>query len=226
MYEEPQPAPARGQVRVVVGVAVGVVVLALLGFTVGYLAFHGGDPAPTPTPVASATASPSTGVLAPLALPDYAGKDFVAVRTELRSLGLGVRLYFGAAGDSPAVVRTDPAAGTPYRRGITVKVYVTGAAPLLALPDVTGRQCNDGGKALADAGVYPQYPTGRQGVVVKTDPAATATTVHWNDNVKVVCARPGTSPSPVPSSSATSPDPDASPPPDSPAPSDSPSPQP
>ena len=114
-----------------------------------------------------------------------------------------MRLYFGQGAEDPKVLRTEPAAGTPITRGLTVKVYVTGPAPLLTLPVVVGQQCNVGGKALADAGVYPQYPTGRAGVVVKTDPAADATTVHWNDTVKVTCARPGTSPSPVPSQSGS-----------------------
>ncbi len=223
MDEAPAPESAGGQGRVIVGVAAGVVVLALLGFTVGWLAFKGGSPSSTPPPVVPVSVAPSNTVPPAGGLPDYTGQDFMTVRGELRAMQLGVRLYFGpgdgGTGDSAAVLRTDPPSGARVRPGLTIKVYVTGAAPLLTLPAVVGRACNDGGKALADAGVYPQYPTGRNGVVVSTDPEASATTVHWNDNVKVVCARPGTSPSPVPSASTSSPDPDASPPADSPSPS-------
>jgi beta-lactam-binding protein with PASTA domain len=218
MDEAPAPESAGGQGRVIAGVAAGVVVLALLGFTVGWLAFRGGDPSSTRSPVVPVSVAPSNTALPAGGLPDYTGQDFMAVRSQLRAMQLGVRLYFGT-GDSATVLRTDPPSGTRVRPGLTIKIYVTGAAPLLALPAVVGRACNDGGKALAEAGVYPQYPTGRNGLVVSTAPDASATSVHWNDTVKVVCARPGTSPSPVPSASASSPDPDASPPADSPSPS-------
>jgi hypothetical protein len=212
MDEAPPPAERSGQGRLIAGVAAGVVVLALLGFVVGWLAFHGGTPTANPTP--TVPASQPVGSLGPLSLPDYSGQNFVTARTGMRGLQLGVRLYFGTDGDDPAVLRTEPPTGTPITRGQTIKVYVSGAAPLLTLPTVTGMACDDGGKALAEAGVYPQYPTGRAGVVVSTDPDASATTVHWNDTVKVTCARPGTSPSPEPSTSATSPGPDDSPLPD------------
>jgi hypothetical protein len=207
------PGRRAGQGRLIAGVAAGVVALAVLGFVVGWLAFHAGNPTPAASPTPVVTASVPPGSLAPLVLPDYTGANFVTARTELRGLQLGVRLYFGQGAEDPTVLRTEPAAGTPITRGLTVKVYVTGPAPLLTLPAVVGQQCNVGGKALADAGVYPQYPTGRAGVVVSTAPAADATTVHWNDTVKVTCARPGTSPSPVPSQSG-SPGPDDSPLPD------------
>jgi hypothetical protein len=213
MNEAPAPVTGSGQGRVIAGVAAGVVALALLGFGVGWLAFHGGTPSVSTTPTVAPPATP-VGSLNPEALADYRGLDFTAVRADLRSRRLGVRLFFGTGPENPAVERTDPPAGTRVRAGMTIKVYVTGAAPLLSLPSVVGQQCGSGGKALAEAGVYPYYPTGRNGLVVSTDPATTATTVHWNDTVKVFCAPPGTSPSPVPSASSSSPDPDASPPPE------------
>jgi PASTA domain len=209
-----QPGVMAGQGRVIAGVAAGVVALALLGFGVGWLAFHGSSspqagPPQVVTPPSAITPSPTaSGGLA-----DYTGQDFVAARADLRAHQLGVRVFFGT-GVGQTVARTDPPAGARVGRGQTVKVYVTGPAPLLALPAVVGRACNDGGRALADAGVYPQYPAGRAGLVVSTDPASTDTTVHWNDTVKVVCARPGSTPSPVPSASVDPSDPDASPPPD------------
>jgi PASTA domain len=208
-----QPAAAAGQGRVIAGVAAGVVALALLGFGVGWLAFHGGTPHAGPPQVVPPPSAVAPSVIASGGLPDYTGQDFVAVRADLRAHQMGVRLFFGT-GVGQTVARTDPAPGARVGRGQTVKVYVTGPAPLLSLPTVVGQVCNDGGRALADAGVYPQYPTGRAGTVVSTEPDATATTVHWNDNVKVVCARPGSTPSPVPSASVDPSDPDASPPPD------------
>ena len=224
MNMDEAPPPVRtGQAGLIAGVAAGVVALGLLSAVVGWLAFHGGTPTAAPTPLVTVSGNPSTGSLGPLVVPDYAGQDFTVARTALRGLRLGVRLYFGTEGDSAAVLRTEPPAGTPVTRGLTVKVYVTGAAPLLTLPAVGGLACVEGGRALADAGVYPQYPTGRAGVVVSTDPAPTATTVHWNDTVTVTCAPPGTSPSPVPSAS-TSAGPDDSPPPDPPQSSNPPSP--
>jgi beta-lactam-binding protein with PASTA domain len=213
MYDEPAPVTRSGQGRVIAGVAAGVVALALLGFAVGYLAFHGGTPAVSATPTAG---PPSTqvGSIGPGGLADYHGQNFIAVRADLRDRHLGVRLLFGSGPEDPTVLRTDPPAGATVRAGVTVKVYVTGSPPLLTLPAVVGQPCNVAGKALADAGVFPAYPTGRLGVVVSTEPDTAATTVHWNDSVQLRCARPGTSPSPVPQTSSGSPDPDASPPPE------------
>ncbi len=213
MYEAPTPVTQSGQGRVIAGVAAGVVALALLGFGVGWLAFRGGTPAVSSTPTPAVSSTPA-GSLGPGQLADYRGADFAVVRAALRDRQVGVRLFFGSGADNAAVLRTDPVAGTRVTRGMTIKVYVTGPAPLLPLPSVVGQQCNVGGKVLADAGVYPQYPTGRIGLVVSTEPATSAATVHWNDTVKVLCARPGTSPSPVPATSSSSPDPDASPPPE------------
>ncbi len=209
---DPSDGGPPGQGRVIAGVAAGVVVLALLGFGVGWLAFHGDDPvhaAPPPVVVApSVSAGPATPAGA---LPDYAGQDFATVRAALRGRQLGVRLFFGT-GAGGAVLRTEPAAGAVPGRGQTVKVYVAGPAPELTLPAVTGRPCNDGGRALADAGLYPRYPTGRAGLVVRVETATPA--VRWNDTVTVVCARPGSTPSPVPTAAPDPSDPDASPPPE------------
>ena len=40
---------------------------------------------------------------------------------------------------------------------------------------------------MADAGLYPQYPRGRQGTVRSQDPTPNDTGVHWNDEVRLFC---------------------------------------
>ncbi len=182
--------------RIVLGVAAGVVVLAVVGFAVGW-ALRGAAPVPAahrPSTAPATSAADDGSTLGPLVLPDYAGQDFVGARQRMRDLQLGVQLVFAAQGDSRMVERTEPVAGTPVRAGITVKVYVSGAAPELVLPDVVGRGCNEGGKALADAGLYPRYPTGRQGTVAAQDPGAGAPGVHWNDQIALTCTGGGSSP--------------------------------
>jgi beta-lactam-binding protein with PASTA domain len=192
----------------VFGVAAGVVVLAMLGFVIGWALHSSGSttaqpatsatpPSPSASPAASETPSPVQSItlvtLGPLVLPDLTGQDFISSRWQLRDLQLGVQLVFdpgaSAATGVPdgAVERTQPAAGEPVAPGITVKLYVSGTAPLLAPPDVVGRACNEAGKAVADSGLYPQYPGGRQGTVTSQDPAANDTGVHWNDQVQLFC---------------------------------------
>ncbi len=174
-----------------------VVVLGMVGAGVGW-ALHGigsarvsasappsaGEPVP-PSPVASG-ATP-VARLAPLALPDVTGSDFVVARQRLRDLQLGVQLVFAKQGDARTVAQTVPAPGSPVDRGTTVKVYVSGVAPVLMPPDVVGRSCNEAGRSLADAGLYPQYPNGRHGTVTAQDPPGNAAGVHWNDQVKLAC---------------------------------------
>jgi hypothetical protein len=192
--QSPLARPAR--LRIVLGVAAGVVLLAVLGFTVGWLVHGSGTTRTSTSPAPSAAASSPAPIatLGPLTLPDVTGSDFAVARQQLRDLSLGVQLVFASQGDSRTVQQTVPSPGTPVDRGLTIKVYVSGTAPLLVPPDVVGQPCNEAGKALADAGLYPQYPTGRRGTVAFQDPAAGAPGVHWNDQARLTCA--DTSPSP------------------------------
>jgi hypothetical protein len=186
--QSPPARPAR--LRIVLGVAAAVVLLAVLGFTVGWV-LHGSGTTRTGASTAPSSAAPTSAApiptLAPLALPDVTGRDFVVARQQLRDLSLGVQLVFADSGDSRAVRQTEPAPGSPVDRGITIKVYVSGTAPLLVPPDVVGRPCNDAGKAVADAGLYPQYLTGRHGIVTAQHPPAGAAGVHWNDQTRLTC---------------------------------------
>jgi hypothetical protein len=196
----------RQHLGVILGVVAGVLLLALLAVVVIELASGPGTRSTTATPPSPPTVSsapPAPSPLAPLTLVDYAGRDFITVRAELRALQLGVQLIFGSEGDSRAVDHTVPAAGTPIDRGITIKVYVVGAAPLLVPPDVVGHPCNEAGRELSAAGVYPQYPTGRSGVVAAQDPPGAAPGVHWNDRIRISCGSTASS-EPVPSEPAAS----------------------
>lgn len=180
----------RQHLGVILGVVAGVLLLALLAAVVVQLASGPGaknTTATPPSPPATSAAPLTPTPLGPLTLVDYAGRDFIAVRAELRDLQLGVQLIFGQQGDSRAVDHTVPPAGTPIDRGITIKVYVVGAAPVLVPPDVVGHPCNNAGRELAAAGVYPQYPTGRSGVVTVQDPPGGAAGVHWNDRIRISC---------------------------------------
>ncbi|MEH1012581.1 PASTA domain-containing protein [Micromonospora sp. CPCC 206060] len=132
-------------------------------------------------------------------LPDLVGKDFEQARTELRKRRLGWRLVFASDGGSRAVLRTEPARGTPVRPGDTVQLFVAGAAPVVRVPDLTGDGCADAAQKLVDEGLYPRYASGRQGTVTGQNPAADAE-ARWNDQVEIVCgSAPPTAPTAGPS---------------------------
>jgi hypothetical protein len=141
-------------------------------------------PTPTPTPTVTPTAGPTV-----FALPDLTTVDFTTARQRLRDLRLGWRLVFEGTTDDPGVRATDPAAGTPVHRGITVKVFVRGAAPPATVPAVVGLTCPAAADAIVNAGLYPQYASSsRDGLVVAQTPAATdPADLHWNDMVHIQC---------------------------------------
>ncbi|NLU78001.1 PASTA domain-containing protein [Micromonospora sp. HNM0581] len=220
--------PARGdntpdRTRLVVGGGAGAVLLAIVGAAGGWVLAGdraGPDPVtsvatgtPTPTPAvrtsppaerpapstpAKPSSSPSPARPTGLTVPDLVGADFEEAREELRNLGLGWQLVFGSGGGSN-VRSTDPAPGTPVRRGVTVKINVAGAAPPNEVPDLTGAACNDAGDELVDDGFFPRYPAGRSGAVTSQQPPG-GTVGRWNDVVQIWCGTPpSTDPSaPVP----------------------------
>ncbi len=181
----------------------GFVALAAIGAAIGWWMTD----SPTPRTVASSS-TPATPTTVPsqsasgTTIPDFNadGVTFSDARDKLRDQGLGVVLYFNDGGSGATVDHTVPAAGTAVKRGTTVKIYVTGPAPLLSVPDVTGERCAQGGKDLAAAGLLPSYPDGKVGDVMSTDPSATDTQTHWNDPIQVHC---GTGPIGQPSGDPT-----------------------
>jgi hypothetical protein len=155
------------------------------------------SPSPTPSVVPSVTVTGN-------ALPDFRALNitFSDARDKLRDLGLGVQLIFNDAGQGATVDHTVPPAGSVVKRGTTVKIYVTGPAPLLTVPDITGERCGQGGKDVAAAGLIPSYPDGKIGDVMSTEPTADDPQTHWNDPIQVHC---GTGPIGGPSDNPSDP---------------------
>ncbi|MEV6811478.1 PASTA domain-containing protein [Micromonospora sp. NPDC051296] len=141
---------------------------------------------PTPTTAAPSSTAPTrpTG----LAVPDLVGMDFEEAREELRGLGLGWQFVFGS-GNSSSVLSTNPTAGTPVRRGVTVVVTVAGSAPPNSVPDLLGMKCRDAAAELVDNGFSPRYPNGRSGTVTAQEPEGGAVR-KWNDIVYISCGTP------------------------------------
>ncbi|HET8684692.1 MAG TPA: PASTA domain-containing protein [Micromonosporaceae bacterium] len=203
-YEQTGQARRR-RPGMVAAIVVGILVLAVIGGAVGWLAAGEGtdvaDPGgtsapptvePTVTPTSpqptAASATPSGQPAGSFALPDVTGLDFQQARRQLRDLKLGVQLVFAQEGEDTKVGRTEPAAGSTVRRGITVKVFVGGQAPLATVPGVVGLACADAAAVVVDHGLFPRYPTGRLGTVWKQDPEPGTGTLRWNDQVTVWCA--------------------------------------
>nr|MDT0662764.1 PASTA domain-containing protein [Micromonospora sp. DSM 115978] len=214
----------RPRLPLVAGILAGFVLLATIGALSGWLLAGGaggegerrdGDlaassPTPTtPTP-RSTTRRPDPPVETPnqptalpeipggkFELPDLVGRDFKQARAELRRSGLGWQLIFGSAGDDPAIARTDPRPGTAVGSGTTVKLYVVGAAPVVAVPDLEGLACARAAARLIDEGLYPRYPTGKVGLVVRQDPGA-GTEARWNGEVNLYCGGDQESPAASP----------------------------
>jgi hypothetical protein len=145
------------------------------------------NPSPPPTPTASAATSAAGGSFA---LPDLSGLSFQDARTKVRDLKLGWRLVFEGTLADPTVRVTDPPASTPVKPGDTVKILVKGAAPLATVPDVRGLPCSEAVARIVDAGLYPDYQTGRDGVVLSQNPTAIAPkTLRWNDQLQIRCGQ-------------------------------------
>ncbi|MBQ1023144.1 PASTA domain-containing protein [Micromonospora sp. C95] len=210
--------PGRGgttpdRTRMIIGGGVAAVLLAIIGAAGGWVlagdqvgpdaVSSGATPTPTPTPAVRTSppreqppsttptrpsSSPSPSRPTGLTVPDLVGMDFEEARQELRDLGLGWQFIFGR-GDSPSVRSTDPAPGTPVRRGVTVKINVAGAAPPNEVPDLIGETCNEARAELVDDGFSPRYPGGRSGTVTAQRPSG-GTVGRWNDVVQIWCGTP------------------------------------
>ncbi|WP_165521956.1 PASTA domain-containing protein [Micromonospora zingiberis] len=206
----PERADTRpDRTTMLVGGGVAAVLLAVIGAAGGWVLAGDQKPPQNPPVVADGSRSPSaaatptprerptpssapTSATPPrptgLTVPDLVGLDFEEARDELRKRGLGWSFVFGS-GDNSSVRSTDPPAGTPVRRGITVKVIVAGAAPPNEVPDLIGERCRDAGAELVDDGFSPRFPTGRTGTVTAQDPPG-GTLRQWNDVVSISCGTP------------------------------------
>ncbi|MFF0719218.1 PASTA domain-containing protein [Verrucosispora sp. NA02020] len=199
--------------RVVIGGGLAAVLLAVIGAAGGWMLAGdqesprdttldaSGSRAPTSEGSPTPREKPTTATSQParpapsrsgLTVPELVGMDFEEAREELRDRGLGWHFVFGGSGDSSSVRSTEPAAGAPVKRGVTVKIIVAGAAPETSVPDVVGDSCGEAQDELVDDGFSPRYPTGRSGTVTAQDPTGGAVG-KWNDAVQIWC---GTTPSP------------------------------
>lgn len=207
-YEEYEPEQPRGwSPGVIALVASLVVILGLGGAVAGSLIGKShasptgaptvdttsASPAPSdsPTPTGSPTPSDSptpsfvpTGVFP---LPDVSGVDFRQARLQLRALKLGVNVVFeGTTEGDFTVNRTLPLPQSSVHAGITVTIYVKASAPQVPVPGLIGMTCTAAAAALGDAGLFPEYPTGKVGVVFAQNPGPPATLL-WNGHVKISC---------------------------------------
>jgi hypothetical protein len=149
-------------------------------------------------------------------IPDYAalGADFRSARSELIDQKMAVVLFFDEANTTAppgSVERTQPPAGTPGRRGITVKMYVAGAAPDLVIPPpVSGVTCETYAKQLVLTGFTIGYQ-GNAAQAKKMFPADSmpqwTTTSTWNTKVTLICTPDGTLPTTPPPTDSASPTP-------------------
>jgi hypothetical protein len=207
-YPPAKPPTSVGQVFALVA---GFLALAAIGAAIGWAVTDTSGPAPvaavttTPSPTPTATQSVTqtpTGNAGSFAVPNFhaAGTDFITARATLRAKSLGVLLVFNAsAGGNGVVSYTSPAAGTFVNKGITVKIYVNEAAPVLGVPNVVNKTCAEAKTALVDAGFVPKYASGKVGIVMAQAPDSTANNAHWNDTVALQCAIPPVTPSTPPS---------------------------
>jgi hypothetical protein len=227
----PRSGPSAGQVF---GAIAAFLVLAAVGATLGWKltdispAAAAGPPtqsssvpagpstsaAPQPSPTRP-SAPPTTSGNGQFVIPDYAaaGTPFKAARDELRAHGLGVQLIFANSGSAQTVNRTDPAAESPAPRGITVKVYVNGAAPPLSVPPVPANtRCSDWGHQLASIGFLVDYEGNKSRPVTAESPDQNDSNTVWNQRITLTCGDDDTPPSSPPSTGTN-------PPPVSPSPS-------
>jgi beta-lactam-binding protein with PASTA domain len=131
------------------------------------------------------------------ALPNLVGMEFTQARQVLRDHKLGWNLVFGGVGNDRQVSGTDPRAGTSVKQGRTVTITVIGAAPLVAVPVLTGLGCEAAADRLVDSGLYPDYHGDRKGLVTRQDPQPQEQ-LKWNDKVQLYCGKseggPGVTP--------------------------------
>lgn len=129
---------------------------------------------------------------APVAVPEVAGRSVTDATAVLSRAGLQVgstSRAFNPTVTGGVVVRTDPPAGGPSRRGSAVNLAVSSA---LTVPDVTGQSPEAARRALVDAGLRPvdggtsSAGTVAAGAVAATVPAAGALVDPASAQVRVV----------------------------------------
>lgn len=221
-----QPAGGLGRGRTqpatLIGIALAVLLLASVGAVGGWMlagdaettdpnTAQGPGPSQTQSPTGQATSStpskPQTSASG-LVVPELVGDDFEDARKDLLEHNLSVRVIFRARGaEDGKVARTDPPANTPVKSKTTVTLYVGGEAPAVTVPDVTGDDCDDAAKEVAEEGLVARVAGPAKGEVRLQHPAAEAK-VRWGTPVTLTCGSGG-EPN-VPGGPTTSPTPEDS----------------
>lgn len=187
-------------------------VLAIIGWSIGWLAGGAGNPvsqespeptatsrpaqvtkSPTPSPTPSKTPSASTTAVSTadaFPMPNVVGKEFREARAELLALKVGVEVHFNAPSERKqgTVERQEAKAGVLIQKGWTMQLYVSGSAPYTTMPNVVGKACTAAKDELVDIHGFKidSYPSGTRGKVTKIEPTATAVVV-WGTSVKLYC---------------------------------------
>jgi hypothetical protein len=185
------------------------VVLGLVGWSIGWLAagaeLASGEPTKAPTATSSPTRPPSPSVspsrtpptASPnpqrtdaFAMPNLVGKKFEEARQEAFDLKLGVTVKFNApANGKPAgtVMSTTPETKVDVWPGLTIVLHVAGQPVKISVPLLVGKTCNEGKDILIQKGFRVTYATQNKGNVINSDPPA-FTEMLWNDEVELNCA--------------------------------------
>ncbi|MDQ2935264.1 MAG: PASTA domain-containing protein, partial [Chloroflexota bacterium] len=175
----------------------GIVLLATIGF-LGAQLFAGLSPGVAPSPSASS-----------LAVPNWVGDPISQVLAEAADLGLKVdrRDENSDQVAQNAVIRTEPPAGEPVKKGSTVIVFVSKGKQQVTVPPLQGQTRDEAGRTLAANGlslgnVDQRYDaTVADGAVIGSSPPA-GQRVDKGRSVDIVLSR-GPSPSPSPSPTPT-----------------------
>jgi hypothetical protein len=217
------PSPrSRTSAGKILGFVAGFIVLAAVGATLGWTltsvpsasaaapptlsesasAGQSGTSAPPPTQTQPAP-GPTTLGNRQFQIPDYAAAQtlFRDARDELRNHGIAVELIFASTGNAQTVNHTDPAAGSPGPRGITVKIFVNGVAPLLGVPPIpSDTRCSVWGRQLASIGFQvANYNGDRSKPVTSESPDQNDPTTVWNQQITLTCGDKAPPPSASPS---------------------------
>jgi hypothetical protein len=167
------------------------------------------SPTPSPSQTPSSTPTQSGNQYT---LPDYSGTAFQDARNDLRNHKIGVDLVFNSSGTAQTVNHTVPGAGQSVPTGHSVKVFVNGPPPPLAVPPIEPNTvCQTWGSQLAALGFkIARYQGDRTKFVTAESPDQNDPTTHWNTAITLTCGDSGGPPSSPPTDSP-SPSPSTSP---------------
>ncbi len=228
----PSGPPGNGGSSRTVGYLAGFVVCVAIGATLGWnLTDTTPSPAAAvaPTGLASASASSSSAPAhepstrpaksptnsAVFTIPDYAarGWTFQRARDDLRSHGVQGDPVFAGSGTSQQVDHTNPGAGKPAPPGTTVKIFVDGVAPYLAVPPVPAdTRCSVWGRHLASIGFrVGGYKGDKSQPVTAESPDENDPNTVWGDRITLRCGHSGNEPPPSPTPTTEPSTPAASP---------------